>query len=391
MNRRRKAPKYRLHKSSGQAVVTLSGKDFYLGRHRSEISRREYDRLVGEWLANGRRLVLEEDNFEISVGDLILRYWEFCQEYYRKNGKPTSEQGHMKQALRIVRHLYGHTMVRDFGPLALKTCREDYLAAGQSRQKINQNVGRVRRMFKWGVEYELVPPTILHGLKAVSDLRKGRTEAPESTRVLPAPDEHIEAVLSLVSATIGDMIRVQRLTGMRPGELVQMKGSEIDRSSEQWIYRPASHKTEHHGHERVVHLGPRARKVLRPYVIAAGGGFVFSPRRCEAERHAERGRNRKTPMTASQRKRKPKARPKRKPREFYDCGSYGRAIKRACEKAGIPSWHPHQLRHNAATLIRKVRGLEEARVVLGHRSVAVTERYAEIDQNMSAEVMEAVG
>ena len=96
-------------------------------------------------------------------------------------------------------------------------------------------------------------------------------------------------------------------------------------------------------------------------------------------------------MTPSQRKRKPKARPKRKPREYYDCGTYGRAIKRACEKAAVPCWHPHQLRHNAATHLRKEYGIEAARVVLGHRSALVTEIYAEIDRTKAAEVMERVG
>ena len=55
MSRRKKLPKYRLHKPSGQAVVTLSGRDIYLlGAHDTEVSRVEYDRLVAEWLVNGR-------------------------------------------------------------------------------------------------------------------------------------------------------------------------------------------------------------------------------------------------------------------------------------------------------------------------------------------------
>ena len=49
-------PKYRNHKASDQAVVTLNGKDHYLGPWRSRISRLEYDRLICEWLENGRRL-----------------------------------------------------------------------------------------------------------------------------------------------------------------------------------------------------------------------------------------------------------------------------------------------------------------------------------------------
>jgi hypothetical protein len=49
-------PSYRLHKPSGQAVVTLSGKDFYLGPWKSAASREAYDRLLAEWISNGRRL-----------------------------------------------------------------------------------------------------------------------------------------------------------------------------------------------------------------------------------------------------------------------------------------------------------------------------------------------
>jgi hypothetical protein len=47
-------PSYRHHKPSGQAVVTLSGRDMYLGRFDSPERRAEHDRLIAEWLANGR-------------------------------------------------------------------------------------------------------------------------------------------------------------------------------------------------------------------------------------------------------------------------------------------------------------------------------------------------
>lgn len=48
-------PGYRKHRASGQAVVTLSGQDFYLGPHGTAVSKREYDRVVTQWLARGRR------------------------------------------------------------------------------------------------------------------------------------------------------------------------------------------------------------------------------------------------------------------------------------------------------------------------------------------------
>ena len=56
-----RTPSYRLHKPTGQAVVTLSGQDHYLGKFGSTGSRAEYDRLVAEWLANGRQLTARGD------------------------------------------------------------------------------------------------------------------------------------------------------------------------------------------------------------------------------------------------------------------------------------------------------------------------------------------
>jgi hypothetical protein len=53
MPRLNRPPKYRKHKASGQAVVTLGGVDHYLGPHGTKASRREYDRLIGEWLVSG--------------------------------------------------------------------------------------------------------------------------------------------------------------------------------------------------------------------------------------------------------------------------------------------------------------------------------------------------
>jgi integrase len=54
-------------------------------------------------------------------------------------------------------------------------------------------------------------------------------------------------------------------------------------------------------------------------------------------------------------------------------------------------WHPHQLRHNAATFLRKEFGLDTARVILGHRSAAITEVYAELDQQKALDAIVRAG
>ena len=125
-----RTPQYRLHKPTGQAVVTLSGKDFYLGRFGSATSKGyEYDRIVGEWLANGRRLPAAPDGgpADLSVNELLLAYIRWANGYYRKNGEPTGEADNIRYAVRPLRLLYGHTLAKEFGPLALKTVRQSMI------------------------------------------------------------------------------------------------------------------------------------------------------------------------------------------------------------------------------------------------------------------------
>jgi hypothetical protein len=121
---RRRVPSYRFHKPSGQAVVTLCGKDFYLGRWQSEASRAEYDRRITEWLANGRRVAEAVLPREITMTELLAAYWKFAQTYYVKNGKPTVQQAHIKVVLTMLRQTYGHIFAKDFGPLALKALQQ---------------------------------------------------------------------------------------------------------------------------------------------------------------------------------------------------------------------------------------------------------------------------
>lgn len=89
--KRLQTPSYRLHKSTGQAIVVLDGKMFYLGLHGSEPSKRQYDQLITQWLANGRHLPTSATGSAMTVGELVLRFWDFAQGDYRKNGEPTSE------------------------------------------------------------------------------------------------------------------------------------------------------------------------------------------------------------------------------------------------------------------------------------------------------------
>src|SRR5262245_20141036 len=64
-------PSYRLHKGTGQAVVTVQGRDHYLGRHGSVESRDRYKQLIAEFLATGRAPVREDDE-PITIGEAMI-------------------------------------------------------------------------------------------------------------------------------------------------------------------------------------------------------------------------------------------------------------------------------------------------------------------------------
>ncbi|GAG16145.1 unnamed protein product, partial [marine sediment metagenome] len=92
-----------------------------------------------------------------------------------------------------------------------------------------------------------------------------------------------------------------------------------------------------------------------------------------------------------QRKRTRKPTPKRQPGKQYTKNAYRWAIARACKKAEVPHWHPHQLRHNCATKVRRLYGLDGAIAVLGHKLGIVTEIYAEQDFQKAIKIMREIG
>jgi integrase len=71
----------------------------------------------------------------------------------------------------------------------------------------------------------------------------------------------------------------------------------------------------------------------------------------------------------------------------WTVNSYRRAIGRAAKLAGIPHWHPHQLRHTAASQVRAKWGLDGSQLLLGHRHAEVTEVYAEADMGRMKEMI----
>jgi hypothetical protein len=179
-------PSYRKHRASGQAIVTINSRDFYLGPHGTKASKLEYDRLIGEWLQNGRTLQPRSEGGDLTVVELIAAYVQYVRGYYRKpGGGVTKEVEDIRLSLRPVKALYGRKPCSELGPTALKVVRQRMVDDGLSRKIVNQRIGRVKRMFKWGAASELIPASIPQVLSMVEGLRLGRTEAREAKTVRP--------------------------------------------------------------------------------------------------------------------------------------------------------------------------------------------------------------
>jgi hypothetical protein len=187
-----RTPSYRLHKQSGQAIVTLTNhfgtrRDVLLGKYDTPESRAEYRRVVMEWAVNDHRLPEPPAlAHEVSVNEILLAYWEHVQTYYRlMGGTPSTEVDNIRLALRPLKALYGHTPAAKFDSTALETVREQMIRDGRCRNRINKDVARVKRLFKWSGSKKLLPSSIYQDLNTVEG--SGRAAPRRRRRPLSCP------------------------------------------------------------------------------------------------------------------------------------------------------------------------------------------------------------
>lgn len=443
-------PTPRCHK--GRAVIDVydgpARRTVTLGAWGSPEAEQEFARLMAERRVSAQLPVPSgAPASNATINEVLLGFMRWAATHYRTpDGQPTTEIKELKSSLRPVRELYGATPAAEFGPKSLAAVRQHMVGLGWCRSLINRRVDRVKRVFKWAASEELVPVSVHQALRTLAGLRKGRSEARESEPVKPVDPAHVTATLPFLTPHLQCMVELQRLTGMRPGEVCQLRLREVERTGAVWVYRPAQHKTAHHGKTRAVHLGPRAQAALTAFLRRDGAppdGFghvrlndpdqrdarrvmadayqdagrerdaellrdtgravalvagcvvdpaltLFSPYRAREERFRIARQKRKSKVPPSQQNQR-KANPKLVPAAEYTPHTYAHAVRVAAGKAKVPHWHPNQLRHLFATEVRKEHGLEAAQVLLGHSRADVTQVYAERNEQLAARVAADVG
>lgn len=329
-------PSYLHHAASNQAFVRWRGKQVYLGPYNSVESRAAY-----------ARFLLSIDA-SLTVAELCERFLSYARSYYRDSDEPRD----FELSLRTVIQRHGSLPADQFTPTLLREVREVMLR-NLSRKTLNQRIGRIKRVWRWAAEMELVPGEVAVALGMVKHLATGRSEAVEYEAVSAVSWEVVDATIQQLVEVPRDLVLLLWHTGCRPGEACAMTWAEIDTSVDPWLYRPRRHKTRYRGHDRVVAVGAAAQEVLNR---RRGDGWVFPARK-----------------------------------GAYSVQALGRAIRRAAERAGVEHWHPNQLRHSFATRVRTMFGLEAAQVALGHQRADVTQVYAERNLSLAIEVARKLG
>jgi integrase len=398
------APSIRYH-ISGQSIVTLGGRTFYLGKHGSSEAIARYAVLIDEYQKTG--LELSED-FDIEAifaraeallspaprltkehqADEPVRVKDVC-ECFRKHAverfkSQQAERFRINQLCDELIARYGDVLATDFGPKRLKELQRIWVERDWSRPYINRMLNSIKRMFSFVVSEELVTVEVYQRLRTVEALRYGATEAREPEERKPVPLVDVRKTATELSPVIRDMLRVLLGTGMRPSEVCRMRPCDIERSGDVWFYRPKRHKTANKGKAKSVPLLDDAKAAVTNYLNRPADAYLFNPAEAVAWHNAKLRSERKTKVQPSQVCRK-KSNPQTQPGDCYTAHSLRRAIDRACIRAAVKSWTPYQLRHLVASEVRQALGLEQTQALLGHHHKSMTEHYARLAEQQAVE------
>lgn len=388
---------------SGQARIVIRGNTYYLGKFESALSYIRYAELRQ---IEEKKAVPPTVTKARTVSDVIAAFHDLELARYSEH-----EQNDFRLSLRPVAELYGLNRIDTFGPLELRRVRQHMSESVKARKTINQRIGRIVRVWRWAVSHKLISSELWQDLNAVPPISPG-SEAEnmgvvDYEEVPPVPEDDLHKTIAECHDVLKAMIWTQLLTAARPGEVCQIRYQDIHtegtieiargvtislgnvwavlyrarryvrgkRTGDPQLIDNGSHKTAHRDHNRVILIGPRCKAVLEPFIqTREPSECLFSPRDAWLLTHDGKMKG-----------------GKRQPSSQYTTHAYGHAILKAINRAGVPRWSPHQLRHNAATRLNDEFGPEIARIILGHRSLAATRTYVQDGYKKAIEVIEKIG
>jgi integrase len=359
-------PPLKFHRPTGQYCVYLNNRRITLGKDSLVAERRRLHLLNAQTDSDATTAVkLPVDPSDLTVGEALQLYHAHAVKRYPDKRVIARIDAAIRACTR-----HAATLAGAFRGRALREVRRDLVdrkceRTGKplSRRYINHLIDSIVLAWRWLVAEEFVPAENLARLREMSAELAEHGGGAESQPITAVDDWVVEATLPFCLPGLAAMIRLQQLTGMRPGEIVTMRRSEIATRLDEWVqvagldkrvsamafdgsmiwlYCPSRHKNLHRKKPRVIAIGGEGQRDLAPLVIGLKpDDLVFRIRRGKP----------------------------------WEVQTYGNAIARAIRRANakrkegeklIPRWSPNQLRKAAAGRADRVLGADGAAAMLGH-------------------------
>jgi integrase len=355
---------------------------------------------LGERQAD-RRAVEERANAP-TMRNLSARYlWLWARRHKRRSSAEDDRS-------MIDQHVIGRLSQRDkergrkphkilLGDMPVADVRKEHIEAlyreimqrWHTRSRANATLALLSKMFSLAREWNWIA---VHPVKGI---RRGPTVQRE--RFLDAHAElprFLRALDSLNDRSFGaaDAIRFMLLTGCRKGEAIRARWPEFDLSSGIWT-KPATRTKQQKTHR--LPLAPPAIRLLQRLREQADDGLA---RAVEFERQAKREQDtwKKRALLTHARLARAQA---STDFVFPSAARPGQAIenvratfRRVCKEAAIKGLRPHDLRHSHASyLISEGYSLKVVSELLGHASVATSNRYSHLADDTARSAAGSVG
>ena len=430
---------YRLHKEKNQGYVQYPRQcddrrpqETFPGEYGSPESQAAYEKSLAYFLTHGtlppwiKQSTPPPEAFEPQRGGAVT-VAQLCQEFLTAQGPGycASERAAYRVVIERLCSLHAATPVDQFRRPMLRHVRQQMVQLGNSRRYIDCQVTRIRGMFDWGVDEDLVPPEIAEGLKSLRRLKP--REAPSYPPIEPVADAVVAQTLPKLPKEAADLVQLLRLTGARPSELMDLKACDILQTRpDLWEYHLANHKTAHKGHHRCIYFGPQAIEILQRLIGERGQRALllvqpdwetlkaqhswdagerllrlyqedaWKTHRTWWEYLKENSRQlvdlSPTRAQAVFRRAKQGAkRPRSKAGKRWNRHRFAQLIQRTCQKHGIEHWTPYQLRHAAACQAVQHGSLAATQHMLGHKLATTTNHYVKGDPDGAARLVAQLG
>lgn len=355
----KRIPKLGLHKATGRGRVLLNGQTFYTkAQHGSPEALQEYAELIRVWEEGGRKPIKQAPRTPqmlasdpTTFGEAVDRFvaWKDRMGHYRKAGQATSSRGRMVAWCKDLQEFMGKTPLRRMNFKLLKSFRDHCEARVAKGQEMPATASRrqdiLRMVLRWTVGQGWLPRSLEAEVAALRPIDP--KDHWETVKKLKRPKravtwEEAVQVAKCAQEPLATMILVQRMLGCRPGELRELSWADVDQSGELWRWRPG-HKTERLGHVVTYWIPKEAQPLMEK--------LRGLPKIHRSKHH--------------------------------------RQLTAACEKAGVPRFTPHELRHG---LITERANNPEIPIAwtsksVGHRDIKTTLGYVHVSEDESAQAV----